>query len=215
MSVAASRTSTFRPNITSRLPLVRNRTQLIAGIGFVALSALLIATLFIRSSHRDQVLALAHDVAAGQVIQHGDLRSVGVASDNPIATIKTADARLAIGRVATANLAAGTLLSPSTVNSAPTLAPGQATVGAALKPGQFPTSLRVGDKVLAVVTPSTGTSTTAATLPNPVSATVADIGRSDEATGASTLSLTLDQSLAPVVAAAGAAGNLSLVVLAK
>jgi hypothetical protein len=210
MSVASHRASAFRPDLASRLPLVRNRSRVIAGIGLVAISTLLIATLFLRAGHRDQVLALSHDITAGQVIQHADLKSVGVASDRDLKLIETSDARSVIGKVATSNLAAGTLLSVSTVSATSALKPGQATVGAALKAGQFPTSLHVGDKVLAVATPSTGTSMQA----EPVPATVSDIGRIDEATGNTAMSLTLDQSDAPAIATAGASGNLSLVVLA-
>jgi hypothetical protein len=100
------------------------------------------------------------------------------------------------------------------VNATSALTPGQATVGASLKAGQFPTSLHVGDKVLAVATPSTATSTNASQQVEPVPATVSDIGRIDETNDNTAMSLTLDQSDAPAIAAAGASGNLSLVVLA-
>jgi hypothetical protein len=216
MSVATARSQSFIRDNQLRLPVVRNRSRLLAGIGVVAICALLIATLYNRAGQRTYVLVLSHDISTGQVIERSDLKSVGIAANSPVATVKTPNARTIMGKTATSNLSAGTILTPSAVANVAQTAPGQAVVGAALKPGQFPTSLHVGDRVLAVITPSTGTSTPDGNASStPIDATVSDVGTTDANTGTTSVSLTMSASDAPSVATAGASSNLSLVVLGQ
>jgi hypothetical protein len=177
------------------------------------LTTLLVATLYARAGHRQQVIALAHDVKAGQVIERSDLRAVGIASDSSIKTVALASAPSIIGKAANTNLTAGSVLSPDSVNAAAPLPEGQAIVGASMKPGQYPTGLRTGDRVLVVTTESQ--SAQSVTAPDSITATVTDIGAATEATGQSTVSLQLDVADAPAVANAAASNNLALVILGQ
>lgn len=214
MSVA-SRSIARSQQRSLRAPIVRDRSRLIAGVGIIALCALLGAVLYNNASHRQQVLALAHDIKAGQTIQRSDLKSVGIAAEGSVATVRTEDARDLMGKVATSNLSAGTILTEDAVAPIDPPKPGEAVVGAALKRGQFPTSLRVGDNVLVVVGASTASSTSQVSTPDPIRATVAELGEFDETTGVATVSLKLSNENAATVAAAGSASSLSLAVLGQ
>jgi hypothetical protein len=213
MSVASSRLNALPKERSLQLPAIRNRSRMLAGTGLIALCALLGAVLYSQAGERQQVLALATDIPAGHTIQRSDLKSVGVASEGPIASIKTQDARLVMGRVATSNLTAGTLLTESVVAPVDPPAPGQAIVGTALKRGQFPTSLRIGDVVLVVIGPSTASSTSQVTATSDIRGTVTELGAFDETNGTATVSLRVESDDAAAVASAGSASNLALAVL--
>src|SRR5262249_51768075 len=102
--------------------------------------------------------------------------------------------------------------------SAASLTAGQAIVGIALKDGQLPAGLRPGDRVLVVDTgartPAAGSSAPARSLGARVVGTVVSVQVASDAAGGTVVSLQLDEADASGVAAAAAAGQVSLVQVA-
>jgi hypothetical protein len=91
-----------------------------------------------------------------------------------------------------------------------------AIAGATLKPGQYPVDLDTGDEVEVVETPSSSTSTVQDPGPtNRGRARVLAMSASDDSTGSLQVSLAVARDDATPIAAAGAAGDLSLVVIGR
>jgi hypothetical protein len=114
----------------------------------------ILGTVLLVTAGRDRtpVLALAGDVARGQVIGEADLSTVYVGSDSSIAHVTEGEADEVVGRAALTDLAVGTVLTPELVAApAEVLESGDATVGLSLEAGQLP-SLRLapGDRVSVV-----------------------------------------------------------------
>jgi SAF domain len=131
----------------------RRRTpELLVGVLLVV--GWILATVLLVTAGRDRtpVLALAGDVARGQVIREADLSTVYVGSDSSIAHLTEGEADEVVGRAALTDLGAGTVLTPELVAApAEVLESGDATVGLSLEAGQVP-SLRMapGDRVSVV-----------------------------------------------------------------
>lgn len=128
--------------------------ELAVGLVVMLAFALAAALWHMRSVDREPTLALARDVGQGEVIEASDLRVVYLSSDVSVARLSGDDASAVTGRVALADLPAGTVLTPALVAARPVLGEGEGVVGLALEPGQFPTSgLRPGDRVNVVAGP--------------------------------------------------------------
>ncbi len=170
-----------------------------------------------RLGDRVQVLAVARPVAAGQAFTTADLRPVSAARDATVRLILASDAQRVIGRSAVVPLLAGTLLTPALVGEAAFPPAGKVSASVALKPGQYPHGLATGARVLAYVATSTtgagqpvpapsgssggtGASTGA---PRPIPAVVLGVDLAGDGQGATVITLLLDQTDAPRLAAAG------------
>ena len=131
----------------------RRRTpELVVGILLVV--GWILGTVLLVTAGRDRtpVLALAGDVARGQVISQADLSTVYVGSDASIAHLTEGESGEVVGRAALTDLGAGTVLTPELFAApAEVLESGDATVGLSLEAGQLP-SLRLapGDRVSVV-----------------------------------------------------------------
>jgi len=100
------------------------------------------------ATQKRAVLALAHAVHRGDVVEREDLRVVYLADDQAVAVVSRADAAALIGHVAAADMAEGTVLTRSSVLDGSAIETGSGVVGLALEPGQLPsTRLRAGDLV--------------------------------------------------------------------
>lgn len=76
----------------------------------------------------------------------------------PLAAVDRLDSGAVVGRVAKADLPAGTLITPSMFAPEDALAPGEGVVGLALSAGQVPSlSLPPGQQVSVILTPRAGT----------------------------------------------------------
>lgn len=109
-------------------------------IGFVVVST--------RLTDQVPVLALARPVTVGQALTPADLREVMVAADPEVAIIPSFQAGSVVGSTAAATLPAGTLLHPGVLGQGLQPGSGEAMMGLALAPGQFPPELAVGARVL-------------------------------------------------------------------
>jgi hypothetical protein len=118
-------------------------------------SAVAFAVLWMNAGDRKPVLAVSRDVAAGQVIEAGDLEVVRVSADPALSPVPSSERDSVIGQTASVDLVAGTLLTSSMLGDEFALDPSTAVVAVALERGEMPTSqLRVGDRVLVIFTAS-------------------------------------------------------------
>ncbi|MDP9164723.1 MAG: SAF domain-containing protein [Actinomycetota bacterium] len=146
------------------------------------------------------VLALRHDIVAGQALTAGDLKVLTV--DAPgLTTIAARDETSVVGKALSVSLPAGSLISPALLVGTAGPLGGQAIVGAALKPGAFPPDLSPGARVqLYAGAADPLTAATVYTLQGPSST-------SNEAV----VSLMVPAKVAGTVSAAAIAGTLTLV----
>lgn len=122
--------------------------ELLVGSAIAVAFALAAVLWQANSTQREPALALATDVARGEVIDAADVRVVYVGSDEPIVTLRRDQAAIVVGHAAAADLEAGTLLTPLHVADAQQVEAGEGVVGLALDPGQFPAmGLAPGDLV--------------------------------------------------------------------
>ena len=140
-----------RADTRFRLESPRRRVQvpqLLVAVLLVALSALAALVLFSQASARDAVLALANPVERGQVVATEDFSIVYVGTDDPVTTVPADRLSSLVGLTAVADLEAGTIVTPAHFVARSVLAEGEAVVGVALSPGEYPTPrLAAGDLV--------------------------------------------------------------------
>ncbi len=130
-------------------------SELVLGVVIVAGFGLGVVLWHTSSTSGQSALVLAHPVKAGDVLHADVLRAETVRLGATVAHVDAADATSVIGRVATADLAAGTLVAPALFVARPPIPAGATVVAAALVPGQFASfGLRPGQ----AVTVRTGTS---------------------------------------------------------
>ena len=146
------------------------------------------------------VLVLRQDVVAGQQLRASDLKVVTVDAAG-LSTMRASDESQVVGKALSVSLPAGSLLTAGLLvgNTGPL--PGQAIVGAALKPGAFPPDLTPGARVQIY-----------AGAADPLSAaTVFTVQARTDAQAETVVSLMVPAKVAGTVSAAAAAGHLTLV----
>ncbi|MFE0588768.1 SAF domain-containing protein [Micromonospora echinospora] len=100
-------------------------------------------------------LAVARPVAVGSVLSADDLMSVQVAGGQGLKPVAAAEIDDVIGKRAAVTLTPGTLVTPAQLTDKPLLGPDQQQLALGLKPSEVPArTLRPGDKVLLVSTPT-------------------------------------------------------------
>ena len=195
----------------------RNRSRVAAGALILVACTLAAVVVYGRLGDRRAVLAVARSVDVGETLDASDLRVVHVSSEPGVHTVPATQRSRIIGRPAAVRLVPGSLLSPAEIADGAGLPDGMALVGAILKPGQFPLGLAPGDTVALVAVPATGAGVVATTdsAATPPTATVVAVDRAADATGNTAVSLQLPIAAAPLIAGAGAAGRLNLVVVGR
>ncbi|MEV7523748.1 SAF domain-containing protein [Streptomyces sp. NPDC091371] len=136
------------------------------------------------AGQRGQVLVLARDVPAGQVLGLGDLRVVAVAADAGVVPFAERDSVL--GRKAKVPLVAGSLLAPGQVGTDASFPPkGLSQVALAVEAGGAPPDLTPGERV-AVLPGPVGAGAVASTeeeAASPVAGTVTGVRAPESAGG--------------------------------
>jgi len=194
-----------RARATKRnLPLVALGVLLVVGcaIGF--------SSAWLRAGGRQQVLVVSSAVSAGQVLSPSDLQVAQLSVGSGLSPVPASQE--------------STLLTETDLGAGADPPAGQAVVGLAVKPGQYPPDVTAGDRVLVVTNPastitsgatSTG-STDAATsgVTSPVPATVVGV-QSSSATNSDTavVSIQVAEGDAAGIATAASAGDIALVVV--
>jgi hypothetical protein len=194
-------------------PRGRRRPGLItAGVALSALGALVAVWLVSSAGDRTDVVMLAHDVPYGTTITADDLTTTAVAVDASVATVGAEGASNLVGQVATADLAAGTLLAPSDVAPAGPPGPGEALVPLPATAERLPaTGLRPGDRLLVVDTP-TQAADPPTERPETFDVVVARVGAPD-LNGVSVIDVVAAADDGPALAARAATGRFALVLL--
>jgi hypothetical protein len=138
------------------------------GIALVAAGGVGGGTLYLTMGQRVPVLALAHDVPAGQPVTADDLTEVRISLDPALHPL-SADSHV-LNMRATTDLKAGQLLTSADLTNDPLVLAGQQVLGVAAKPAQLPADgLHAGAWVVIQYTPSAegnGMGGGAASLPN-------------------------------------------------
>jgi len=196
----------------------RRHTIRVPQAGLAALSvlgfALAIGVLFSSAGDKHSVLAVARSVAGGDTVQAQDLKVVRVATDDGLATIPASKREEIVGQVATTNLVPGSLLARAQVAGRGHVDAGQAVVGMALKPGQFPSHLGPGDRV-SVVQGAGGLTANDEGAGNVLvqNATVITVDKVEDSTNTVVVSLRLAESAAARVASLASIGRVTLVLV--
>ncbi|KUM97386.1 hypothetical protein AQI95_41890 [Streptomyces yokosukanensis] len=175
---------------------------------------------FQETGQRTPVLAVAHDVQAGDVIQDSDLVEASVSLDPALKPIPASQRSQVVGKRAAVALVPGSLLSRGEVTTHTLVKAGERLVGIGLKQTQMPaTRLSPGDNVLVVFTPSDGSSTSTATdktagdsAPKTISARVVRVGDKAQTTNDQVVDVAVPAEEGPSLAAQAATGNVALVV---
>ncbi|MBC9729317.1 hypothetical protein H8R17_32385 [Streptomyces sp. TRM68367] len=179
------------------------------GGGFLAYQA---------TGERTPVLAVAHEVNAGDVIKDSDLVEASVSLDPALKPFRAAQRDQVVGKRAAVALVPGALLSRGQVTTRTLVKPGEQLVGIGLKASQMPaTRLSPGDRVLVVSAPSDGTQTDTGTsgtesTPKTVSARVVRVGEKQQTTNEQVVDVAVPAEDGPRLAAQAATGDVALVV---
>jgi hypothetical protein len=201
-----------RPVSVRAAPPVRRRSWPLVAAGVLAMAFGALAFGLARSSidHRVAVLVLVQNVTAGQQLTSSDLGVVEVSASSRLSVVPASEEPSMIGRTVATNLVVGGLLVPAELGSPVAVKSGDGVVAVDLHQGAVPSSLQPGSSVLVVDT-AAGAGSGGRVIGQ---ATVLSISGPDPAGGMS-LSLVSSVGVAPSIAAASAAGNVSVVVLAS
>lgn len=210
-----------RPRATEPVPVrggpaprirTRARVQWLAlAAALVVLAGTLVAWALGRAAERVTVVSVARPVAAGEVIDAGDLTTAQVAIDATVTgLVPTSSLDAVIGRVAAVDLGAGTLLTVGMWTDPTGLGPDERAVGAVLSPGRFPSGLGHG-AAAAAIDVRVGTTGTEAepTLGSGVAVRILDATTTDA--GDLSVTLAVPAGSADAVATWAATGSLALI----
>ncbi len=192
--------------------LRRNRPRIAVGLVISALSILGVVAAVSRGADRQQVLALAQDLPAGSTVGPEDVVAVELPANSPLPMILATEQQDIIGQALAASLPKGTLLSRSMLTDEARVPDGMALLGVVLDPGQYPTDLTIGDNVELVQTAPLAAGG-AATVTNLGTGEVRQVEEPLTGGKALVVSLLVPRANADAVAAAGAEGRISLVVV--
>ncbi|MGW2748437.1 SAF domain-containing protein [Streptomyces sp. NPDC001450] len=170
------------------------------------------------TGERSPVLAVAHEVQAGDVIKDSDLVEASVSLDPALKPIPASQRGQVVGKRAAVALVPGALLSKGQVTTRTLVKPGERLVGIGLKQTQMPaTRLSPGDKVLVVSTPSDGSQSTTgndknSSSPKSIQARVVRVGERQQNTNEQVVDVAVPEQDGPALAAQAATGDVALVV---
>jgi len=220
----------------------RDRRALVALASLVVICASVaaFANLYSSAGNKTAAVVVEQALVQGQPITSAQLGRADVSVSSGVAYIPVAEASTILGKRAATAVPVGSLLTPGDLTSAPTVPAGSAVVGLALKEGQFPGSgLVPGEQVMIVQTATPGSSLSAPVTGSPTSAIGSGSGStvlSGSGTGvlvsnaivfavsaptananggfAVLVSVEVPSNIAPDVATASSAGQISLVLVA-
>jgi len=188
-------------------------SEIVIGVVVVLVCGLGVALWHASTTHTELALVLTRPVRAGEALPADALSSRAVQVGSSVAHVAASDASRIVGRVATADLAAGTLVSPGLFVAQPVVPAGSTVVAAALVPGQFATfGLHPGQAVDAIRTADPSGADASGTVLT--RATVFQIRPLDDTAHTWIVSLLVPDGAAPSVASAAAAKSLSLALVA-
>ncbi|HET8617502.1 MAG TPA: SAF domain-containing protein [Acidimicrobiales bacterium] len=192
------------PATPSGLPTRRRWGRVALGAVLALFGAWLAMVLVATAGGRTETLALAADVARGEVIERSDLAVVRVAADDGVETIAADDIDSVVGEVAATDLPEGALLAPGQLlaDGERLVAANEVVVGVRLSASAAPRGdVASGTPILVVVRPASGAD---GEPPTEVAGWLRDLGEPLENTGAREASLVVPENAAGLVASAAA-----------
>ncbi len=123
---------------------------LAAAVGAALLTAAIVLWGFGRAADRREVLMVAEAIGRGDTIEPTDLTTSFVAVDTPTQLYSAEQREQIVGAIAATDLAPGDLVGPSTVTSGEQLPNGWQDIGGLLRAGNYPSSIAIGDRMLAL-----------------------------------------------------------------
>lgn len=195
-----------------RDPRRRRWGRVAAGLAAVLVGGWLFASLYVSADDRREVVGLAADVAQWDAIERSDLRVFRLPFDAGLASVSASRIEELVGRVAAADLVAGSLLVEAELFPAgeQLLTFDEAVVGILVGPGDAPVaSITRGAPVAVVIRPAVGTSE----VVDEVSGRVADVSKSVASNGERPVEVIVPRVAAARVSAAAAERRVTIVVL--
>jgi SAF domain len=211
-----------------RPPLPRRPRNLVGaalGLLLVLFCATAVAIFASNAGHRHPVLVVVRTVRSGSPITARDIGEARVAADPLVHAMAGSERDRVVGRVAAVELVSGTLLTRAELSSGPVVAAGFSVVGLNVKLGYAPAGLRPADRVRLVLASSGANAAADGSQPGaggqPISgvgtvltseAQVFDVTATPDGQG-EIVSVIVDDRGAPLLAADGARGEVSVVLL--
>jgi hypothetical protein len=202
----------------------RNIPLVAVGVLLVVGCAIGFSSAWLRAVGRQEVLVTSNALAAGQVVTPSDLHVAQLSVGSGLFPVPAAQESAVVGRAMALPVAAGTLLTESDLGPGADPPSGQAVVGLALKPGQYPADVTAGDRVLVVTNPSSTADTAAAgatgsgttVVVPPVPAIVVGVQSASATTSDSAVvEVQLAEGDGAAVATAASAGDIALVLVSS
>ncbi|MFI6247130.1 hypothetical protein [Streptomyces sp. NPDC051016] len=141
-----------QPSVGDRLPTApRERKPALAALAvlLILLGALGATTLVLQAGNRIEVIKVTEEIPAGSSVTNSNVASVMVAADDSIHYVRWSQLGSLKKLKAINTIPKGAVAVGEMFGSGSGLATGKATVGLALKEGQYPNGLKVGDTVAA------------------------------------------------------------------
>ncbi|WP_399887320.1 hypothetical protein ACGH7X_22515 [Streptomyces sp. BBFR51] len=214
-----------QPSVGDRLPSPpRERKPALAALAvlLILVGALGATMLVLRAGDRVEVVKVTADVQAGESVGN-NVTSVMVAADDSINYIEWSKLDALKDLKAKSTIYADTVVMGQMFSAKEQLPEGKASVGLALKEGQYPAGVKTGDIVAAYRVGSNGSSSSdssdkdassasgGAIVPDARVNSVTDESDSTVSTGSKSLTLLVDEADAAALASAAAAGEVAIV----
>jgi hypothetical protein len=204
----------------SRKPprVVRERKPALAALALLLIvgGALGAAYLVVQNGHRVAAIEITQPLGPGQQIPLSALREVEIAPGEGLGYVPWGEASQVTQFYAATAIPAGTLLSSQMVARSDDIDAGKAVVGLALKDGQLPDGLQVGDRV-SVYQVSDAAQSCPGTAGGMLAANAVVLGISAPAAAASQSAIDVRVALAPAAAGAvacnAANGNVAVAMI--
>lgn len=129
--------------------------ELLIGAAITVTFALAAVLWHASSTERVAVLVASVDIDRGSIVEASDMRVAHIGADDTVASVAAGRSSELVGRTASADIQAGSLMTSGLVTDLPALAPGEGIVGLALDPGQYPARRLAPGDVVSVVGPGT------------------------------------------------------------
>ncbi|MER6532682.1 hypothetical protein ACWDE0_23445 [Streptomyces sp. 900105755] len=141
-----------QPSVGDRLPTApRERKPALAALAvlLILLGALGATTLVLQAGKRIEVIKITQEIPAGSSVTGSDVTSVMVADDSSIHYVRWSQLESLKKLKAVSTIPAGVVAVGEMFGSGSKLPAGKSTVGLALKEGQYPSGIEIGDTVAA------------------------------------------------------------------
>ncbi|WP_089099560.1 hypothetical protein [Streptomyces hyaluromycini] len=141
-----------QPSVGDRLPTApRERKPALAALAvlLILLGALGATTLVLQAGKRIEVIKITQEIPAGSSVDGSNVTSVMVADDSSIHYVRWSQLESLKKLKALSTIPAGAVAVGEMFGSGSKLPAGKSTVGLALKEGQYPSGIEVGDTVAA------------------------------------------------------------------